>query len=147
MGLPRSLVTEVRRMDEGQLRQLLILARGLLLTSEHPVIEIRDLPGMPTVRYRQRAVTCGKDACGSCPHGPYWYAHWTEDGRRRSRYIGAELPAEVRRKLDQLDLERDRQGDGTDGDADHSGHDIAVAASAGAQNSSGPRRPLRLVTD
>jgi hypothetical protein len=107
VGLPRDLVGAVRRLDEPQLRQLLILARGLLLASEGPVVEIADVPGMPTVRYRQRAVACGKAACTACPHGPYWYAHWTEGGRRRSRYIGVELPAEVRRKLEALDRARE----------------------------------------
>jgi hypothetical protein len=33
-------------------------------------------------------IRCGKQNCGRCPHGPYWYAYWREDGRRRSRYIG-----------------------------------------------------------
>jgi hypothetical protein len=33
-------------------------------------------------------VRCGKETCTTCPHGPYWYAYWTEDGRRRSRYVG-----------------------------------------------------------
>lgn len=141
MGLPRTLVDEVRRLDEGQLRQLMILARGLLLTSEEPVVEISDLPGMPTVRYRQRAVTCGKTACSACPHGPYWYAHWTEDGRRRSRYIGAELPAEVRRKLDDLDRVQQHHG----GDRRPDG-DVAVAA-AGGGGRPVPRRGLRLVGD
>ncbi len=101
--LARALVDQVRRLDESQLRQLLILSRGLLLSSEQPVVDISKIPGMPTVRYRQKTVRCGKRACGACPHGPYWYAHWTEDGRRRSRYIGVELPAEVRRKLQHLD--------------------------------------------
>lgn len=101
--LPRALVDEVRRMDESQLRQLLILSRGLLLNSEQPVLDIDDIPGMPAVRYRQKSVRCGKQACTACPHGPYWYAHWTEAGRRRSRYIGVELPADVRQKLQHLD--------------------------------------------
>ena len=35
-----------------------------------------------------RKVRCGKESCTRCPHGPYWYAYWTEEGRRRSRYIG-----------------------------------------------------------
>jgi hypothetical protein len=140
VALPRDLVDEVRRLDEGQLRQLMILARGLLLTSEQPVIEISDVAGMPTVRYRQRSVRCGKAACTTCPHGPYWYAHWTEDGRRRSRYIGAELPAEVRRKLDELDdIRRTHVPAGTD---------VAVAASAGGGSGPSPaRRGLRLVGD
>lgn len=106
MGLSRTLVADVRRLDERSLRQLLILTRGLLLTGEEPVVEIHDVPGMPSVRYRQKTVRCGKAACGTCPHGPYWYAHWSEGGRKRSQYIGAELPAEVRRKLETHDAER-----------------------------------------
>ena len=102
MGLPRQLVGEVRRLNDSQLRQLLILARGLLLDAEEPVLEISDIPGMPAVRYRQRTVTCGKATCTGCPHGPYWYAHWTEDGRKRSQYIGSELPTAVRHKIEAL---------------------------------------------
>lgn len=105
MGLARDLVASVRRLDEPQLRQLLILARGLLLDSEEPVVEISDLPGMPSVKYRQKTVRCNKDGCGGCPHGPYWYAHWHEDGRKKSQYIGSELPGEVRRKLEAMDAE------------------------------------------
>lgn len=100
------MMTSVRRLDEPALRQLLILARGLLLDTEQPVVEIDDLPGMPAVRYRQKQVSCNKDACGQCPHGPYWYAHWREDGRKRSQYIGSELPAQVRHKLERLDAQR-----------------------------------------
>lgn len=106
--LPKALIEEVRRLDEAQLRQLLILSRGLLVTSEQPAVDIDDIPGMPTVRYRQKSVRCGKPACGTCPHGPYWYAQWTEHGRRRSRYIGSELPAEVRRKARNLDAPASR---------------------------------------
>jgi hypothetical protein len=40
------------------------------------------------VSMRQQMVRCGKDGCTKCPHGPYWYAYWTENGRRRSRYVG-----------------------------------------------------------
>jgi hypothetical protein len=99
MTLPRDLVTRIRRLDEPQLRRLLILARGLLLGSEGPTVELADVPGVPTVRYRQEHVRCGK-ACAACPHGPYWYAYWQEDGRSRSLYIGRELPADVRRRLE-----------------------------------------------
>ena len=37
MGLPRDLAKAVRRLDEPQLRQLLILARGLLIDTEAAV--------------------------------------------------------------------------------------------------------------
>jgi hypothetical protein len=95
VSLPRDLIAQVRRLDEAQLRRLLILARGLLIGSEGPTL---DLDVMPAVRYRQQHVRCGKD-CAACPHGPYWYAYWQEGGRARSQYIGRELPADVRRLL------------------------------------------------
>jgi hypothetical protein len=93
MGLPRELVRDVRRLDEYQLRRLLILVRGLLLHADGAPSE--DEPALPpTLRYRQELVRCGRSGCTTCPHGPYWYAHWNEDGRRRKRYIGRQLPGE-----------------------------------------------------
>lgn len=96
MSIPRDLVQAVRGLDEPQLRRLLILARGLLIGSEGPVIDLADIPGMPSVSYQQQHIRCGR-SCGSCPHGPYWYAYWKEDGRSRSQYIGRHLPADIRR--------------------------------------------------
>lgn len=110
MGLPRDLVKAVRRLDEPQLRQLLILARGLLIDTEAAVVDVDDIPGMGAVQYRQKVVRCNKDGCGTCPHGPYWYAHWHEGGRKRSQYIGSELPAQVRQKVEAM--ERERRGGG-----------------------------------
>ncbi len=151
MGLPTSLVAEVRRLDEAQLRQLMILSRGLLLTSEDPVIEIDDIPGMPTVRYRRKPVRCGKTTCTACPHGPYWYAHWTEDGRRRSRYIGSELPAEVRRKIEDLDRQRVAASEAPPVAESIEGSiegevTVAVTASGDSAGPSTARRGLRLVS-
>jgi len=31
---------------------------------------------------------CGKPGCTRCPHGPYWYAHWTRGGKKYRRYVG-----------------------------------------------------------
>jgi hypothetical protein len=39
-------------------------------------------------------VRCGKSSCNGCPHGPYWYAVWWEDGQRRTRYVGRLLNEE-----------------------------------------------------
>ena len=102
MSLPRELVRAVRGLDEFQLRRLLILVRGLLLESDGPAIELTDIPGLPAVTYRSQFVRCGKD-CTACPHGPYWYAFWKEDGRSRSQYIGGVLPAEIQRLIDAAD--------------------------------------------
>jgi hypothetical protein len=50
--------------------------------------------------YQLEEVRCGKKNCHCAegkPHGPYWYAYWTEGGRTRSQYIGKKLPRGVRR--------------------------------------------------
>lgn len=92
MSLPRALTRQVRRLDEYELRRLLILVRGLLV---HVDGQPEDEAGLPrTLTYRQQEVRCGKAGCRSCPHGPYWYAYWKEDGRTRKRYIGRTLPGE-----------------------------------------------------
>jgi len=83
MPIDRDVLEAVREMDEHELRRLLILAQARL--------ERRGVPvgnNGAKVSLRQQHVRCGKASCTSCPHGPYWYAYWTEEGRRRSRYIG-----------------------------------------------------------
>lgn len=84
MGLPKDLTRSVRNLDRYDLRQLLILVRGLLTN----VDGLPDEPRLNGVTYRQEEVSCGREECGTCPHGPYWYAYWREDGRTRSLYIG-----------------------------------------------------------
>lgn len=111
MSLPRELVRAVRGLDEFELRRLLILARGLLIGSDGPTVELSEVPGAPGVSYRSQLVRCGKD-CEACPHGPYWYAYWKEQGRTRSQYIGNVLPAEIREMLAAADAGEARPGGG-----------------------------------
>lgn len=95
MPIDREVLEAVREMDEHELRRLLILAKARL--------EQRGVgfPGAaPEVRLRRQMVKCGKRACTRCPHGPYWYAYWREDGKRRSRYLG---------KLDGDDAAQERE--------------------------------------
>ena len=83
MPLDRDLLDAVKELDEHELRRLQILTRAQL--ERNGAVE----PGAgPQVRMRRQMVRCGKAECAKCPHGPYWYAYWTEDGRRRSRYVG-----------------------------------------------------------
>lgn len=49
-----------------------------------------------SITFRYETVRCGKPNCTRCPHGPYWYAYWKEDGRTRSRYVGRSLPDRIR---------------------------------------------------
>jgi len=83
MPFDRDLLDAVKELDEHELRRLQILTRAQL--ERNGAVE----PGAdPKVRMRRQMVRCGKPECAKCPHGPYWYAYWTEDGKRRSRYVG-----------------------------------------------------------
>jgi hypothetical protein len=83
MTLDRDLLDAVKDLDEHGLRRLQILTRaqlqrtGAITGAEEPKVSLR-----------QQMVRCGKEGCTKCPHGPYWYAYWSESGRRRSRYVG-----------------------------------------------------------
>jgi hypothetical protein len=82
MALERELLDAVRDLDHHDLRRLQILTRAALERDTG----VGDVE--PNVSMRSQMVRCGKPACGKCPHGPYWYAYWTENGKRRSRYVG-----------------------------------------------------------
>src|SRR6266567_4599770 len=87
--IDRELIRSIRRLDEYDLRRLMIFVRGLLLQRDGPGFE-QDRPAEHAkVTYRLEPVRCGKDGCTRCPHGPYWYAYWRENGRLRSRYLGS----------------------------------------------------------
>jgi hypothetical protein len=74
-----------------------VLAKTLPIAPLHQVAKTAvPTPGHRPCWYRQRLVRCGNPRCTKCvdgpSHGPYWYALWREDGRLRSRYLGAERP-------------------------------------------------------
>ena len=100
--MPRDpdVVEAVREMYEHELRRLLMLARARL---ESRGVEMGA--EAPRVRYREQLIRCGKSNCTRCPHGPYWYAYWNEDGRRRSCYLG-------RLEADEVPSAMDRRGFG-----------------------------------
>ena len=84
VSLDRSMIADVRSLSDPELRRLVILAQDLL--------ERRGAGRVPDgakITYRREEVRCGKANCTRCPHGPYWYAYWREDGRLRSRYLGS----------------------------------------------------------
>jgi hypothetical protein len=83
MAIDREVMEAVREMDEHELRRLVILAKARL-----EQIGIGFGSAAPDVKLRKHDVRCGKPSCSKCPHGPYWYAYWWEDGKRHSRYVG-----------------------------------------------------------
>jgi hypothetical protein len=83
MALDRDLLDAVKDLDEHGLRRLQILTHAQLQR-----VGAVDPTENGRVSLRSQEVRCGKPECSKCPHGPYWYAYWTENGKRRSRYIG-----------------------------------------------------------
>lgn len=91
MALDHDLIRRIRALDEYDLRRLMIFVRGLLVARRNEDFDVDEPRSGGKVTYRQERVRCGRENCGRCPHGPYWYAYWREGGRLRSRYIGKEL--------------------------------------------------------
>lgn len=91
----KRLLAELRKLDRHALRRVLIFVRGLLMTLGDDTAAAAQ-KGDPEVTYRLESVRCGKPGCRSCPHGPYWYAYYRDGGKLRSRYIGRELPEDVK---------------------------------------------------
>jgi len=48
------------------------------------------------VHYREELIRCGKPACKSCPHGPYWYAYSRAGAFLKKVYVGKFLPRALR---------------------------------------------------
>lgn len=96
MSLDRKLMQQLRQLDRHDLRRVLIFVRGLLHSLGDDAAEVVE---SGSVTYRLETVRCGKESCSSCPHGPYWYAYYRDGEKLRSRYIGRELPDDVRASL------------------------------------------------
>lgn len=92
MPLDKRLFADLRKLDDPDLRRVLIFVRGLLrMRGDDLDGEDFGVDETGLVTYRLESVKCGKPGCTKCPHGPYWYAYYREDGKVRSRYIGPEL--------------------------------------------------------
>ncbi|MDQ3940504.1 MAG: hypothetical protein M3238_04040 [Actinomycetota bacterium] len=96
MSFDRRLIRELRRLDQHDLRRVLIFVRGLLQAQGDDFGSGSEVDPEAGVTYRLESVRCGKPTCRSCPHGPYWYAYYREGNRLKSRYIGRDLPADVK---------------------------------------------------
>lgn len=93
MPIDRELIRQIRALDQYDLRRLQILVKGMLVQQDDQDLDAGEEPGTQSgkVSYRLEPVNCGKAGCSKCPHGPYWYAYWREDGRVKSKYIGRKL--------------------------------------------------------
>lgn len=94
MRVPKYVVKFINRADERALDELerLIAWRREVLAEppEPPPSPRREVVGKRKegkVTVRSELIYCGKN-CRGCPHGPYDYAYWWENGKVRSKYIG-----------------------------------------------------------
>ncbi|MDQ4125013.1 MAG: hypothetical protein M3134_05370, partial [Actinomycetota bacterium] len=85
MPFDKRLLADLRKLDDPDLRRVLIFVRGLLRARGDEVSEDFGSDETGPVTYRLESVKCGKPGCTKCPHGPYWYAYWREEGKVRSR--------------------------------------------------------------
>lgn len=83
MPIDRDVLEAIREMDEPELRRLFMLTRARLERRGHSYPELG-----PGVKIRKQMVRCGKASCSSCPHGPYIYAYWMDEGKQHSKYLG-----------------------------------------------------------
>jgi hypothetical protein len=93
-SVDRRIYSELRKLDRHDLRRVAIFVGGLLAAAGDEQGWVPGEEKSDGVTYRQESVRCGKQGCKKCPHGPYWYAYYREDGRLRSRYIGRARPGE-----------------------------------------------------
>ena len=90
INLSEKEIEQLREIDERLHR----VAQERRASMPRPAVHAEQSFGSITFRYE--TVRCGKANCTRCPHGPYWYAYWKENGRTRSRYVGRVLPEKAR---------------------------------------------------
>ena len=78
--IDKDILDGLAELDEADLKRIKLLVDNKL-----------NLHKKTKVSYRAKNIKCGKEACQTCPHGPYWYAEWTESGKRKTKYLGKTL--------------------------------------------------------
>ena len=78
--IDKDILEGLSELDEADLKRIKLLVDNKL-----------NIQCDVNVSYRTKSIKCGKESCNSCPHGPYWYAEWTESGKRKTKYLGKNL--------------------------------------------------------
>ena len=74
----KDIIEAIAELDESDLKRLKLLIDNKLGEDLNP----------KKISYRSKYIKCGRESCNSWPHGPYWYAEWTESGKRKTKYLG-----------------------------------------------------------
>jgi mannose-6-phosphate isomerase-like protein (cupin superfamily) len=75
--IDKDILDGLSELDEADLKRVKLLVDNKL-----------NIESDVKVSYRTKSIKCGKESCNSCPHGPYWYAEWSENGKRNTKYLG-----------------------------------------------------------
>lgn len=108
-GLDEKQLAELHAIDERLNTALLDRRAGRAIDTDAPAHMDAQIG---SITFRFETVRCGKENCSRCPHGPYWYAYWKENGRTRSRYIGRTLPSVARQSYEAKREARLRKDEG-----------------------------------
>lgn len=96
----RDVLVEVATVETHALSELRDWLVGILEEEEiespptKSCREVVDQKRAGAKLYQLEMVRCGKGACKSCPHGPYWYGYRRAGGKLKSWYIGKDLSKE-----------------------------------------------------
>jgi hypothetical protein len=85
---------------DAWLHELIAAAESMKPTGAAAKRQVLERHAAVNKTYQLESVRCGKKNCHCAegkPHGPYWYAYWTEGGRTRSQYVGKKPPRGVRK--------------------------------------------------
>lgn len=91
----RELKRSISGLNTLQLIRLDAWLHGLIESSERADTDGPTKQVVGNKTYQKEMVRCGKKGCKCAkgePHGPYWYAYWSEGGKTRSEYVGKNLP-------------------------------------------------------
>jgi hypothetical protein len=99
------------REDTEALNDLRDWLSGTIEENLEPLVETQTKPGRELVDekrigaslYQLEKVRCGKGACKSCPHGPYWYGYRRTGGKLKSWYVGKDLSKEISKVVGEED--------------------------------------------
>jgi len=76
----------------------------------------KEIPGISRGTVVEKYIRCGKSWCKNCPHGPYYYLAVKENGKVKTKYLGADKRIKmlgdeakiIKKKIRQLEIAKRR---------------------------------------
>lgn len=58
-----------------------------VVDADEELVDVSEAPGSRGTVVLKK-IPCGDETCGKCPHGPYKYLNYREDGEHKTEYLG-----------------------------------------------------------